>query len=201
MSFKKNKYVVVRNALKKDWCDFAHVYFNLKFSAIHHLRVDLKQYLPDCMGHVGNDSQSSSYFHNYGDMLGDSLLYYLSKPMSEETGLHLIPTYSYMRIYKKGAILKKHTDRPSCEISATLNISGGESWPIYVQPKKGKKKKSKVILKPGDLLIYRGMDLHHWRDKFKQQSCIQIFLHYNDENGPFGKTNLFDGRKTLGISK
>lgn len=201
MSFKKNKYLVVKNALAKDWCNFVHNYYNLKFSAVHHLKIDLKQYLPEFMGNIGSDDQSDSYFYNYGDMLGDSLLYYLNKPMSEATNLNLIPTYSYMRIYKKGAILKKHIDRSSCEISATLNISGGENWPIYVAPLKEKKKKNKIILNPGDLLIYRGMELNHWRDEFKQQSCIQIFLHYNDQNGPYGKTNLFDGRKTLGISK
>ena len=51
--------------------------------------------------------------------------------MQKETGLELIPTYSYARIYKKGDILKRHKDRPSCEISTTLNL-GGDPWPIFI---------------------------------------------------------------------
>jgi hypothetical protein len=44
--------------------------------------------------------------------------------MKERTGLDLIPTYSYARVYEKGSILKRHKDRPSCEISTTLNLGG-----------------------------------------------------------------------------
>jgi hypothetical protein len=53
--------------------------------------------------------------------------------MEKQTGLKLIPTYSYARIYKKGDILHRHKDRFSCEISTTLNL-GGDSWPIYIEP-------------------------------------------------------------------
>ena len=50
--------------------------------------------------------------------------------MNKETSLKLSPTYSYARIYNKGAILQKHKDRYSCEVSTTLNL-GGDMWPIY----------------------------------------------------------------------
>ena len=64
--------------------------------------------------------------------------------MQQETGLELLPTYSYARIYKKGDILKRHKDRPSCEISATINLGSNLSnidnikypdyqWPIFVK--------------------------------------------------------------------
>tara|TARA_Y100000385_G_C12631740_1_gene441577 strand:+ start:226 stop:579 length:354 start_codon:yes stop_codon:yes gene_type:complete len=42
--------------------------------------------------------------------------------MEKETGLKLYPTYVYARIYNPSSILKKHRDRPSCEISVTVNI-------------------------------------------------------------------------------
>ena len=53
--------------------------------------------------------------------------------MKEKTGMDLIPTYSYARVYQHGAELKRHKDRPSCEISTTLNL-GGDPWPIFIDP-------------------------------------------------------------------
>ena len=52
----------------------------------------------------------------------------------KETGLQLIETYAYARIYKKGDILHRHKDRFSCEISTTMNL-GGDDWPIYIATK------------------------------------------------------------------
>ena len=98
--------------------------------------------------------------------------------MCEKTNLKLVPTYSYTRLYSYGSVLKRHKDRKSCEISTTLNL-GGDSWPIYL--KKENKKEIKVNLKPGDMLIYSGCDLEHWRDKFTGNECGQVFLHYNRE--------------------
>ena len=96
-----------------------------------------------------------------------------------------------MRIYEKGSILKKHKDRESCEISTTLNL-GGDLWPIYLEGKK-------IELTPGDMLVYSGCDLEHWRDEFKGKICVQTFLHYNYVNGKFKKTNLYDKRPLLGL--
>ena len=53
--------------------------------------------------------------------------------MKKTTGLNLIPCYTYARIYKYGDELKRHKDRPSCEISCTLNL-GGDKWPIFLEP-------------------------------------------------------------------
>ena len=59
----------------------------------------------------------------------------------------------------------------------------------------------KYLLKPGDMIIYSGCELEHWREPFKGNLCGQVFLHYNHANGPFAKTNLFDKRPLLGIPK
>ena len=79
------------------------------------------------------------------------------------------------RIYKKGDILARHKDRFSCEISTTLNL-GGDPWPIFVDPT-GKNGQAgiKVELDPGDMLIYSGCDLEHWREEFKGKDCGQVF--------------------------
>ena len=56
-------------------------------------------------------------------------------------------------------------------------------------------------LKVGDMLIYSGCELEHWREPFQGNICSQVFLHYNHANGPFAKTNLLDGRPLLGVPK
>jgi len=119
--------------------------------------------------------------------------------MEKLTGLKLYPAYTYARIYKKGDELKRHKDRFSCEISTTLNL-GGDEWPIYIEPSGNKNKKGiKVNLNPGDMLVYRGCDLEHWREKFKGKKCVQVFLHYNNSKTPGAKDNIFDRRPHIGL--
>ena len=133
--------------------------------------------------------------------------------MEKNTGLKLYPNYSYARIYKNGDVLKRHKDRMSCEISTTINL-GGDPWPIYLEPnknignpKEGKKgitfvsknKGKKIIMEPGDMVIYRGCDLEHWREKFKGNICAQVFLHYSDKKEKDSEKNIFDGRPHLGL--
>ncbi len=146
----------------------------------------------------------------------ETLLVKTMPVMKAKTGLDLIPTYSYTRLYRTGNILHRHKDRPSCEISTTLNL-GGDQWPIYLDPtgennilsgyetttivKPNAPKGVKVDLKPGDMLIYSGCELEHWREPFKGKLCGQVFLHYNHANGPFAKSNLYDKRPLLGIPK
>ena len=95
--------------------------------------------------------------------------------------------------------MHRHKDRYSCEISTTLNL-GGDPWPIYLDPT-GKEKQAgvKVDLDPGDMLIYRGEKVEHWREAFNGYDCGQVFMHYNDKNGPFGESNIFDLRPFLGL--
>jgi alkylated DNA repair dioxygenase AlkB len=119
--------------------------------------------------------------------------------MEKMTQLKLYPAYTYARIYKKGDELKRHKDRFSCEISTTLNLSG-DDWPIYVEPSGEIGKKGiKINLKSGDMLIYRGNELEHWREKFKGNQCTQVFLHYNDCKTKGAKENMFDTRPHLGL--
>jgi hypothetical protein len=119
--------------------------------------------------------------------------------MEKATGLKLYPAYTYARIYKKGDELKRHKDRFSCEISTTMNL-GGDDWPIYLEPSGEIGKKGvKVDLKPGDMLVYSGCELEHWREKFKGKECVQVFLHYNNRKTPGAKDNMFDKRPHLGL--
>ena len=135
----------------------------------------------------------------------------MSTRYGKATGLKLYPAYTYARIYKKGDELKRHKDRFSCEISTTMNL-GGDDWPIYLSPNENvgipdwkkittasKAKGVKIDLEPGDMLVYRGMELEHWREKFKGKECVQVFLHYNNRKTPGAKDNMFDKRPHLGL--
>ena len=102
---------------------------------------------------------------------------YLSVDMEKYLGIDLIPTYSYLRVYKHGDVLYKHTDKNSCEFSVTLTLKREpeeDIWPIYVETDKI----NKVSLDSGDGLIYKGSENFHWRDEFSGSKLAQVFLHY-----------------------
>src|SRR6476661_7896483 len=69
-----------------------------------------------------NDSQVPGTPSAHADPLMDMLLERLRPTVEQATGLSLFPTYSYFRVYKRGDVLKRHRDRPSCEISMTLSL-------------------------------------------------------------------------------
>lgn len=131
----------------------------------------------------------------YGDPHLDTLLENVSARVEEATGFALWPTYSYLRVYKRGNLLKAHRDRPACEISMTVNlgIDADEPWPIWIAGPQGV---VSVSLNPGDGLIYRGCDCYHWREPFAGNHLAQAFLHYVDRNGP-NKEWKYDKRPRL----
>lgn len=193
MSFKKNKYEIIKKAVSKELCSFLSEYILLK-RKIAKVIINKGIIVPGypLFGSFGDDQVPKAYNH-YADTAMEVLLKNLKKTLEDVTRIKLVETYSYMRIYAKGDELKKHIDRKSCEISTTLNL-GGDNWPIFI---KGSNKKIKINLSAGDMLIYRGCELEHWREPFIGNECIQVFLHYNEKNGEFN--NLYDGRDFLGL--
>ena len=94
----------------------------------------------------------------------------------------VLPTYTYARIYKHGEVLESHRDRPACEISLTVHLSGDCQWPIFIEKSDGKA--SSVNLNKGDAMLYLGCTAAHWREEFLGEQYIQVFLHYVRSNGP-----------------
>lgn len=117
--------------------------------------------------------------------------------VSSLIGEPVIPTYTYARVYKKGAVLHAHRDRPSCEISLTLNLSSDKIWPIYMELPGGKEAAG-INLCAGDAALYLGCETTHWRDEFKGKQCVQVFLHYVRANGPYAAEHYFDLKQRLG---
>ena len=210
--FKKNKFKIIKKAISKDLSLFVYNYFLMKRQVAKTLLE--KRYISpfETMFGVWTDMQVPNTYSHYADIVMETLLLKLQPIMEKETGLKLNPNYSYARIYKKGDILKRHKDRFSCEISTTLNL-GGDPWPIYldltgtdniineeqnlIQP--NAPKGIKVNLKPGDMLVYKGNLLEHWREAFQGENCGQVFLHYNNIATKGSKENLFDRRPHLGL--
>ena len=213
MSFKKNKYIVIKQAISKELASFICNYFTLKRDVMDIMYGRNLVNPTEFLG-TRDDPQVPGVYSHYADIAMETLLTTVLPIMEKKIKLKLIPTYSYARIYEKGADLLRHKDRNSCEISTTLNL-GGDPWPIYIDPtgennvideyksivKPGAHIGVEVNLKPGDMLIYSGCELEHWRKPFEGNLCGQVFLHYNHANGRFAKTNLYDKRPLLGIPK
>ena len=201
MSFKKNKYTVIRKAISKDLAIFLANYFSMQKQVYDTCR-EAKYFSPfeDIIGfYEAEDGQIPNTYSQYANTAMETLLLKCQPDMEKATGLKLYPAYTYARIYKKGDELKRHKDRFSCEISTTMNL-GGDDWPIYLEPSgKENMKGTKVNLKPGDMLVYSGCDLEHWREPFQGDECIQVFLHYNNIETPGARDNMFDTRPHLGL--
>jgi|TARA_R110002110_G_scaffold415649_1_gene652942 hypothetical protein len=193
-----NNYKIVRKAVNLNLVNFIKDYFILKRDAVafmnKHNIIDQNEILG-----TWADKQIPNTYSHYADHVMETLLIKMIPIIKKHTKLNLVPTYSYARIYKNGDELKRHKDRGSCELSTTVHL-GGDPWPIYLEPsgKEGLKGK-KVNLKPGDMLVYKGCELEHWRNIFKGKQCLQVFLHYNDVKSKFATTNKFDTRPMLGL--
>ena len=209
MNFKRKKYLVIKKAITREMANFIYGYFMMKRRVAKKFLEDRYISAFETGWGMWTEIQVPNCYAHYADMVMETLLEKVKPIMEKETKLKLVPTYSYARIYKKGDILHRHKDRFSCEISTTMFL-GGDPWDIYLEPNKnvGKSpdpyvpttnKGVKITLKPGDMLIYSGCELEHWREAFQGNNCAQVFLHYNQINSPGAIENRFDRRPFLGL--
>jgi len=211
MTFKTKKYQVIKKAVSYELANFIFNYFLLKRDAVDYMYQNNIHSQSSILG-TWTDQQIPNTYACYADFVMETLMMKVLPKMQQETGLRLVPTYSYARTYKKGDELRRHKDRPSCEISTTINL-GGNPWPIFLDPtgsdniideyknihKPNAPTGTRVDLEIGDMLVYSGCDLEHWREPFEGDVCGQVFLHYNNVNGQFKDINIFDGRDKLGL--
>jgi len=200
-NFKKDNFCVIEKAISTDLAIFLYNYFSMQ-KQVYDTCIKERYISPfeTMIGYYESpNEQIPNTYSQYANMAFETLLLKLQPVMEKTTGLKLYPNYTYARIYKPGDELKRHKDRFSCEISTTLNL-GGDKWPIFIEPsqKKGMKGVS-VNLQPGDMLVYRGNILEHWREPFKGKDCAQVFLHYNNSKTKGSKENMFDKRPHLGL--
>jgi hypothetical protein len=201
--FKDNNYLILKNFVDNNLCNFLYDYVKLSAKRLNYLDETLgyKNYEESDFG-TFRDVQAQGDYSKYGDAVFDTLLNNLTDKLSYVSNISLIPTYSYHRLYTTGTELKKHKDRPSCEISTTLclgydvsNLEYKYNWPIFVKNKDDIE--TPILLEPGDMVLYKGCILEHWREPFLGNNHAQVFLHYNEKNGKFN--NLYDNRPELGL--
>ena len=174
-TIKDFKYKLIKNFLTKEEIKLLNDYCRIK----HRVNVDSFD--------TRQNNNGDSFF--YGDPLMESLMVNKLQLMEKETGLELLPTYAFWRMYTMFADLKKHRDRESCEISVTVMIgSDGTSWPIYMNG-------AEVNMEPGDAAVYLGCEIEHWREEFAGDWHAQTFLHYVDASGPY--KSFFKDKRTL----
>jgi hypothetical protein len=183
--FGEHGYTVVKEVISKDLCDFITQY----------------AFFDELQKPFVSDFQVPNALGRYCDPAMETVLIKIKKEVERVTGLSLLPTYSYYRVYGKNDELEKHTDRPSCEISASLcfNHSYGDDyeWHIYMNG-------NPISLKSGDMVVYKGMEIEHWREPLNYNDDdvwhLQGFLHYVDAMGKFSQ-HKYDGRLGAGMNK
>ncbi len=128
----------------------------------------------------------------YADAPIENILHYIQPKVEKVYGKELVPTYSFWRRYYKGQNCPPHKDRPSCEVSLTLNLGGdgGNNWAIHVDDKK-------FELEVGEAVLYKGCDQEHWRYELDYNYHTQIFLHFIEKNGKFYPKHAYDERPNL----
>jgi hypothetical protein len=185
--FKKKGYVHLKGFLHKDSCK--------------ELANELKRLVSE--NKTVKDEQCPKSEAIHGTVTFDKLLEDLTPHFEQASGLKLFPTYSYARLYNsQDEELKVHRDRPACEISASLTLDfEGNVWPIFMGANEDKSNAKKVEMDIGDVVMYKGCDIYHWREAYKEGKWqAQLFLHYVDQDGPHAEWK-YDKRESLGLSK
>ena len=204
--FEEHRWVKIDKFVPIEMCNLLYHHTQLEAMRLNYYDENGIEYDHDVDGTFA-DKQAPGDFSKYGDPIMDTLLNLSLEQMQTLTGKELVPTYSYHRLYTTGTDLKRHKDRPSCEISTTICLGYDNSnvdaskypdwdWPIFVKEKNGKE--IPIHMKPGDMIIYRGCELEHWREPLWANNHAQVFLHYNEKDGEYDVP--FDGRPLLGMT-
>ena len=214
--FEENGYVILKGFLDKSVANFLYHYTLLEEKRLDYIndkyatelykpcnRYPTKDKFIENIYGTKNETQALGDLSRYGDLVFDTILDMSTKHICNYTNLVLYPTYSYHRLYTQGTELKRHKDRPSCDISTTLclgydssNLNEEYNWPIFMGPNNGKRNEQgvAVYLEPGDMVVYRGCFLEHWREPLLALNHSQVFLHFTTD-----KSLEKDGREVYGI--
>ena len=194
--FNKDGFYKINNLLSDDLCKIFTQY--ALFDMLGNFTIERS-----------SDPQIPDTHSIYGDYFTESLLLHLKPTMEKITGMTLVPSYSYYRVYKPGDILKKHVDREPCEISVTVTAgfdykekSSNYNWGILFHKKNGQSET--FYLNPGDGIIYKGCDIIHSRDIFDVPTGsyqVQFFLHYMNINNSDLHYFMYDRRPMIGTAK
>lgn len=153
-------YIIIRNFISPEKADSLGEEY-IKYC--YDVEESIDSYVPFSYGTYG--------YISFYELLCDKL-----PEIQEITGEILFPTYTYSRVYKKNAILPMHKDRQDCEVSLTVHLASDHDWNFVLQD--GDVERN-INLKPGDALLYNGVDFNHGRPtEYEGEYYAQVFLHY-----------------------
>ncbi len=140
------------------------------------------------------DDVSTSY---YALPAFEHMLLRLQGRIETLAGCALWPTYSWVWQYGQGAELAAHGDREACEITVSLRLSGSneEPWPLHIERRDGTI--LDILLQDGDIAVFRGTELTHWREPLTGASHAQALFHYVERAGRYAGFK-FDKRDAIG---
>ena len=199
----QDRYVVLRNFIPKEITDFTLDTWKTiepwpdAYAAVFDEELEP---IPDSPKSSHNTSRGG-----HTTPMGVAMHRWLHKELSKKLDIELQETYSFTRKYDRGAYLKAHSDRPSCEISATICLGyesdNGKPWRIWLDntknwighssnvfeetqgiPIRKRKNAIGVDLEVGDILLYQGPNVVHWRDTFMGNYSYHMFLHFFTKN-------------------
>lgn len=185
VSFCKDGYKVCRKLICDETASLVRRYMDVSLRAGHMS--------------LSRNEVTDGQFQQYGAVLSETLLDQLRPRIQNEVGSDLLSTYSFWRVYQRGAQLSRHIDRKACEISVSVTVAVEPDpcdWPFFVRDLHGNE--MQISLKTGDGLIYMGCDVPHWRNNFVGSVQYQMFLHYVRKHGP-NAGYAFDGRSNLAL--
>ena len=185
--FEDAGYCIVRNSLSPELCTFLSQYAQFRY-----------QTRPNVL----NSSDPLAGIHReYGNSVMELLLMNLQSSVEKCTGMKLWPTLSFYYTYTKGNLLRKHKDRDCCEVVACLCLGMDEqyakeqkSWAIYVQ---NDSVETAVHLNPGDMVIFKGNQMDHWREQFQGEWFVSAIFAYVAKDGEYAHLK-YDQRKKIG---
>jgi hypothetical protein len=192
MSFQDNHYEIIRGVLHPEVLELMDIEIELlkKVSYAKNKKNEENKF-------IFSDQQVANSYSRYSPPCVEALSIKLLPLIEKVTGKQLYSSFSYTRIYYKGATMAEHTDRPSCEYAVTINISvDPEPWEIWFNDLNGNR--FPILLNPGDLIVYKGGVLPHWRNEYMGKRQTQAFLFYVDQFGEY-KDNKYDSRVCLGM--
>ncbi len=102
-------------------------------------------------------------------------------------GAPLKPSYSYASLYREGAALPVHTDRPQCQFTLSLLIDhrpapadGISPWALRIYPRHDAEPLD-LFQRIGGGVLFRGRELAHGRPALPtDQTCWTLLAHYVD---------------------
>jgi hypothetical protein len=183
IDYRNERYLCVRNLLPRSLVEYLQVYYRILSagSGFH------------------KDEQCPLSWSVGGDPAFDALLAWIAPEVSRLVGFDVVPTYSYARIYAKGDVLARHSDRAACEISVSVAIEipqGAAPSMLWLKPPNHPA--TTVEMSEGDGCIYAGPEVDHWREPIPADGYMQLFLHFIDRRGEHFPELAYDRRKCLG---